>query len=312
MRTFASILLLFAAGVAFADDGYVPVGNGIYRYGNGSGYYRRSYVQPCYTCGRYTPGYFLYQQVDYTPPAAKPPEPTDDDFDTKVIDYLSLEAKLAQRAEVIKALASRLPARSPVQYGYNLTGQSTTYYGAVHAYQPPQAQLINPNEALHQYGRIVENVQTAGREAVQGFAGVTANVTAESTKAAQIAAALHGAAQVVKATQETKVRTEQFQLQSGPADLPPKQFGQGNAWAASAQRCIACHSGAKKEGGFDVSTFPTMDAEGQLGVFRRLMENKPGKPRMPLNADRSPGQLPPNELHLWIPKQPDAQQAPAK
>lgn len=298
MKTLGSIVLLLAvACLASADDGYTSVGNGIYKYGNGSSYYKRHYVPPCYTCGyRTTPGYWVYQQVDYTPPAAVPSVESKD-FESEVIGYLENESKQAYRADVLKGLIARLPPKA--QHAYALSGQTTTYYGQVHAYQPVQAQLINPNDALQQYGRIVENAQTLGREAAQSFGGIASQVTTESTKAAQIQAALHGAAQVVRATQESKVQTTQFQVQSGP-EQPVKQFAPGNAWNVSAQRCASCHSGAKREGGFDVAAFPTMDADAKLRVFRRLITNDAAK-RMPRAADGSAGQLPAGELSLWMP-----------
>lgn len=92
-----------------------------------------------------------------------------------------------------------------------------------------------------------------------------------------------------------------------PANAQPLTAGDlGARWNASAQKCAACHSGDKREGGFDVAAYPKMSGDQAAAVIGRLLLPKTAAKHMPKDAEP----LSPEEIMAWV--QVAAQQAGPK
>ncbi|HYE70388.1 MAG TPA: c-type cytochrome domain-containing protein [Aquabacterium sp.] len=275
MRTILSLLLLLVVCIAADASDYV------YR----DGYYWRG--QSAYTRHRNNYGgyYYRYSHTRYIAPPVKYATPAD--WRNKLLDIAKEKVEYQQFREAVRAMGLE------GQYGhapnYAIQGYGTTLYGRVtqaNAYgDAADGQLAL--QLAQQFGRIVEGAQSLGGEAAQKFGQVT-------EKVATIEAVTRGYAHALRASQESKIETRQFDLR--PADSGPvKQFGQGPSRAAVAQaRCASCHSGAKKEGGFDVTAYDSLAPEQKLRVIGRIFAADASR-RMPPGGD-----LPFAEKMPWL------------
>jgi len=208
----------------------------------------------------------------------------------------------------------RLPAYGTLGYGQHLyglprltgTGSLTLgSYGAsgntVYGYSYNSIKDVygdtNLNALYQQAARLTQNAQTLAGQATGDFHGLVGEEGKNRARVAEILAqaqaaktALDAAKPQARTTQET--RTFTFQLgadgkltPAAPADgnAPPARTAPGAFAALATARCAACHSGQKKEGGFDVAAYSGLSLADKAKVWQRLLTPDKDK-RMPKDA----------------------------
>lgn len=325
----AFALLLFAAPV-YADHGYTWNGQH-WQYSDGSLWNRTWVPGSTYTyCGRCysTAGYYSYSYAG----VYKAPVAASYDDDAAIIAK-AVAARDAIRSRITESeyrhqrLLQSIKAANLTDGLGPLPGlayNGTTYTGSalygtfgvntstIYGYQPSVAQYISPfNVNLDQYflaaAQLAQGSTDAAREANQQFNISINNAAAASERLSTIAARRDAVVAFARLLDGPPVATNtQYQFTVGPGgkiSAQPQEVGPAprdakglqERWNQSAQKCAACHFGTKLEGGFDVSTFPAMNADQSAKVLARLLMPKANPKHMPKDGDP----LSPEEFGDW-------------
>jgi hypothetical protein len=208
--------------------------------------------------------------------------------------------------------------QSSLPYGSHGNVYNTTTYGAnaTSQYGISYATLANvygDNSLPLLYQAMAQAVSGAQRLAGDANSGLQSVVNQEGANRARIAEIItraQMAEKIIAALQSPGgVSTTGFTFSIGPGGNLTRSEGVidnatreqiNTQWQASAQRCMVCHSPAKKSGGFDVTTYPNLDVEAKNKVWARLTspDDKIRMPRLPGGGVDKP--LPQEELKLWL------------
>jgi hypothetical protein len=325
-----SILCLFAiVGAASAD---YTLGSDGYYYQGGQAYTRSPYSY--YYCGRY---YTAYSYTPYYPPAApKKVTYTDPDWRTKLLDLAAerdkAELKVRQGVfeqqyflQAVKELGlngnfriegyGQAPPYQPsgpsyVQSHVGYQAGSTVYGMATYNTLAQVYGQESVGQLLQTYARLTENQQNLGGRATQDMAQLIGQEGTYRNKVAEILAKGEAVRQMLKALEEQSA-TLKTQVQvpvplNGQPDpvQQPQQAPQSNLRKlfeeSASKRCLSCHSGQKKEGGFDVTEFAALGFERQMKVIERMTTTNTDK-LMPRSPQGGPGErVPQLELQAWM------------
>lgn len=176
----------------------------------------------------------------------------------------------------------------------------------------------NLSQLYQQANRLAENAQKLSGQAVSDFGSLVGNEGQNRAKIAEILARSQAAAEFLKSLEAPsgKVETKTFTFKVVPgADgkmqiqkmeqpqvpiMPNVNEDVGKLWEQSATKCLTCHSGVRKDGGFDVTQYRTLSPQQKMVVIGRLTTKDASK-RMPRTADgKAFDPMPDNELDLWF------------
>lgn len=190
-------------------------------------------------------------------------------------------------------------ASGSTKYGYTYNSLSQLY---------GDGDLSQLYQAANQ---LAQNAQRLGGDATAGFSALAGQEGANRARVAEIIAKGQMAQQILQALDAgpvTETRGFSFKfnqkgvLERAETGVDPKVKGDlAERWKALAEsRCAACHTGANKKGGFDVSVYPTMPPEEKQKVWLRLV-SEDEKRVMPRDADGHAGKrLTADEFRLWV------------
>lgn len=327
-RLISALCLLALVGAASAD---YTLGSDGYYYQGGQAYTRSPYSY--YYCGRY---YTAYTYTPYYPPAApKKVSYTDPDWRTKLLDLAAerdkAELKVRQGVfeqqyflQAVKELGlggnfriegyGQAPPYQPsgpsyVQSGYQ--AGSTVYGMATYNTLAQVYGQESVGQLLQTYARLTENQQNLGGRATQDMAQLIGQEGTYRNKVAEILAKGEAVRQMLKALEDQSATLKtQVQLpvplngqpNAGQKEYPQQQ--QSNLRQlfeeSASKRCLSCHSGQKKEGGFDVTEFAAMPFQQQMRVIERMTTANNDK-LMPRSPQGGPGErVPQAELQAWM------------
>lgn len=321
LRFLAASLLLLVCGSTSLADGYVLGTDGYYW--NAGVAYTRVLVSGSNYCGRNgcyysTPSYYTYTAVP-TPTVVTQTTTTTNNYPpanwrTEIIK--AHEAKAEQQA--YEAALQTLTPSYGLGGGYGSLQLSTQGVNGQTAYGFNSIASLygdtSINQLFQQANRLADTQQKLSSEAVGQFNSLvdahgdrlsrTATILAKGQVLAQVANSLEQASQsTLTVTPNQPQQLEAVPQPQQPQTAPPplaKPLDSTAAWTASAQKCFACHAGAKKEGGFDVTAYPNMSQEQRLNIIGRLT-SKDDKVRMPRQADGKPGaRLGTAEIRAWL------------
>lgn len=330
----AALLFLAPDIGATYQDGYTSPAGYVYSASDGywwkGGYpYTRQWVSSpgYYYCGIYYQGssYWEYSRAPYTPPAKTTVAYTAD-WKSKILEVAKERDDHNAYLQSLKVLGLPLPPdQGPVPPGlpfvmnrggyggYSLSGYGSsvslgtygasgnTLYGySYNALKDPYG-TTDLNALYQQASRLVQGAQGLAGQGHAEFNDLVKQAGSNQARVAEILAKAEAAAKALKAAEGPAVTQEQrssvsFNVQPTmpPADPPGKVTTQ--AWKLSAaNKCASCHSGAKKEGGLDINTYPSMTPEQKAKVWLRLVTPDKNK-RMPKGGDP----LPPTEVQEWL------------
>lgn len=179
------------------------------------------------------------------------------------------------------------------------------------------ANLYGSNDLATLYqqaNRLAENAQKLGGQATTDFGALVSQEGGNRARVAEILARSQAAREVLQSLEQPSGKVEtrtfsfktvqgadgQMRLERVPEGaVAPAALEVAKAWERSATQCLGCHSGNKKDGGFDVTTYRALAAEQKLAVIGRLTTSDPSK-RMPRSADGKGVALPLAEVALWL------------
>ncbi len=211
------------------------------------------------------------------------------------------------QAAFLQALAA-LGANAPPAYPGNLSSYSSTtalqsgVYGDTRygASLNSLAALYgdnNPSILYQQAARLTQNSQQLAGQATTDFKDLVALDQAGRERLARLAVVGQAMAEAFRATGTSQSETRTFTFQVGPngaiqqvqpqpgdptldpTPLPPHAEDVGFR-SLTQTRCGACHTGADPKGGFDVSTYSTLDPKAKRKVWMKLLDESP-ETRMP-------------------------------
>ena len=178
---------------------------------------------------------------------------------------------------------------------------------------------LNLNTLYQQSARLTQSAQTMAQQILNTSAfqnGLVNQAGANQAIVAKILAEARAAEIALRAAQaSSSVKETTTITKSGVVTNPPPMPGASDNGGADTQtvaaflalpgpkRCIACHTGEKAKGGFQIGSYLTLDEAGKEAVISRLANDTNEKPRMPLGPDgKSAGRLPRAELRNFIDK----------
>jgi hypothetical protein len=325
-RLLSILCLLTILGAASAD---YTLGNDGYYYQGSQAYTRSPYSY--YYCGRY---YTAYTYTPYYPPVQAAPKKvtyTDPDWRTKLLDLAAerdkAELKVRQGVfeqqyflQAVKELGlggnfriegyGQAPPYQPSAPTYQVGYQAgSTVYGM--ATYNTLAQVYGQEsvgQLLQTYARLTENQQNLGGRATQDMAQLIGQEGTYRNKVAEILAKGEAVRQMLKALEEQSATLKTQVQVPTPLDGNPtfntQQVPQSNLRKlfeeSASNRCLSCHSGQKKEGGFDVTEFAALPFDRQMKVIDRMTTTNTDK-LMPRSPQGGPGErVPQAELQAWM------------
>ena len=281
-------------GYVYSDGFYVKDGVTYTRTDNWQ------WVPPCYVCYKYQAGYWKFLGYTYTPvqlPTAKDPE-----WRTKLLGIAAArdkaEARLRTAAieqqhflEAVNALGFqgnfRLEAygRNPVgPTGYgnlqlsNAGVNGNTIYGYTYASVADAYGNTDLNALYQQSSRLTQNAQTLAGQANSEFSQLVSQAGSNAARVAEILAKGQAGRLVIDGINSPGVRVKT--KGSGTVTVPTEANKEFLKLSGPAT-CVACHSGNKLEGGFDVSKITTMTADEIVGKVLPRLVSADEKKRMP-------------------------------
>lgn len=284
--------------VRFDQQGYAYAYNGTYWTYGTQLYLCTGYV-PATTyvsCGRYcsTAGYYTFSL--YTPPvvAAAVIPPYSPNWKTEVTKAIDQQNDRLAYLEAVKPL---YPAKVFGAVGYNYTNSllagnfgfnTSTIYG----YQLPSvAAVIDPyakfdlNQFGLAYSQAVKGQIEAGDKAQQGFAAVFDGARSSKAELDRLRTITEAFKDAVKLSVPPTTSNSSLTFSTSPAGpaspqqpavTVPKSTGATptkdleQRLATSAQSCVQCHYGNRKDGNFDLAQFFTYPADIRLEAVRRI------------------------------------------
>lgn len=300
----------------------------------------QAYQNGYYANGCYHPGYYYYQYSEVYNYSAPAVTHKDADWRTKLLELAAqrdkFEGSIRKDAaeqkyflEAVEALGLKNNFRWE-SYGISPYGQNYKAYGGVdygrlqlgeyganantlygYSYNSI-AQLYGDTDLATLYqqaARLADQSQKHGSQATTEFQALVEKEGHNRTKVAEILAKGQAVQEFLRAIegsgvsvskQELKFRIEKDE-HGKPQVLKQENPDAFKAWRAHAeQKCASCHNNTTKKGGFDVTSYPTMNLDQQISVIERLVTKDQTKV-MPRNKDGAPGhRLTPEELKLWL------------
>lgn len=160
--------------------------------------------------------------------------------------------------------------------------------------------------------RSTDQAQTFGAEAHRNLLALADGDAKGRERIAAILAKAQAAQEVLRAMEiGSRTETKEFTFRVGPdgnvqkidPGQPQPMAGQQNIraiWEQSASKCVMCHSGADKKGGFAVADYPAFSVEQRVRVISRLVKSAPADKRMPRSDKGVAGeQMGDNEIAVW-------------
>ncbi len=293
-------------GYVHADGFYVK--NGITHTRDIVWYKDWVWVNACYKGGCYVQGYWTYSwkwYYEYT--AVALPTAADPEWRTKLLSIAAArdkaESKLRVSAqdqthflEAVNALGLQGNFRyeaygrnpiSPTGYG-NLQLSSAgvngnTVYGYSYAQVADAYGQTDLNALYQQSSRLTQNAQTLAGTANSEFSALVQQAGGNAARIAEIFAKGEAGRKIIDGINspgtrvETKITGTGFGPAAAEADIRATSF----LTLSGPATCVACHSGTKIEGKFDVTKIPSMSAaEIVERVLPKLVSDDP-KVRMP-------------------------------
>ncbi len=186
----------------------------------------------------------------------------------------------------------------------------------------------NLSQLYQQANRLAENAQRLSGQATTDFSALVGAEGSNRARVAEILAKSQAVQEMLRAMQDgnAKVETKTFTFKmvqgangameiqkvpngppngngvANPEQLPAPGNGQVDQakWQQSAMSCVACHSGQKKEGAFDVTQYQTLTPDQKMKVVNRLTTSDDAK-RMPRTQDGKVGpKMSLGEVSLWL------------
>lgn len=305
---FAVLTVIVLASACVADD-YV-FRNGYYYYGHGTDAYTRTLVQApgYYYCGRYYPGasYYQYQLAPYKAPLTS----ADPHWRIKMLDIADKKLEQAYFIEAAKVLGleGAISQGTQTYYGQGQSQSYTSTGNTAYGYQTKYLDLYGstPSQEFQQYARLSETL-------INGATGIAAQFGQDAAKLSEIEGANRAKIAQILAERDymlalnaavkggtTKLETKTYQFKTGTPQpqAQPKDL-RGLFEQSATNRCLSCHSGNKKEGGFDVTQFPAMNAQQQMKVIERMTTSDEAR-RMPRTPAGAAGpRVPTEEVQAW-------------
>ena len=234
--------------------------------------------------------YYVYK------PVAKASDP---DFRVKLLDLAAARdgREQANRAEALRQTnfleavealgltgnfrlnnygADTYPARASAQAPLSSAGvNGQTIYGYSYS-SIADVYGVDLNALYQQASRLTQNAQTLAGQAHTDFSDVLKQEGANRARVAEILAKGQAAAQVAKAveaSQTVRVESREFRFRVEPdgkiTQIPEPTATISGVFAPA--KCVGCHAGTKKEGGFAVALFPKMSVEDKRKVWELLV-----------------------------------------
>lgn len=316
-------------------NGYWYWNNGNSAYSRVLRTYPACYVNGCYqqAYSQYAYTYSHEYVAPYVAPVAKLPAYTDPGWRTKVLDLhlarIQFEEKralgLLEQAyymQAIKGLSFENYAQ-PAPYSYPGTYQLSTvvqgssqygYQGASYNSLSSFYGTTDANALYQQALRLAENAQNLGSKATSEFGSLLAQEGGNRAKVAEILAKNEAFKEYLRSLKDDRTITKTFTFKVGPGangqpevqrvepgDKDGLVKAARQAWEASASaKCFACHGeNGKKEGGFDVQTYPTMDLAAKAKVIDRLTTDNQDKQMPRLPGGKAGTRLTDVEINVW-------------
>lgn len=198
-------------------------------------------------------------------------------------------------------------AQGSTVYGYSYN-TIASFYGDV-----------NLSQLYQQAQRLAENAQQLSGQATTEFGALISQEGNNRAKVAEILAKAQATREFLKGLQgsggEIKIQGKSFRVgpekNVEPPPMAPPQNGEKgaglnealkNQWIQSAStRCYSCHGqGGKKDGGFDVQTYPSLSPEAREDIVRNRLLTKNPEKGMPRGKDGKHAPLPLSEIGAWV------------
>ena len=194
---------------------------------------------------------------------------------------------------------------------------SSTLYGQTYNSIASFYGDTNLSQLYQQANRLAENAQRMSGQAVTEFGTLVGAEGQNRAKIAEILARSQAASEFLRSLEAPggKVETKTFtfkvvpgadgkmqiqKIDQGPPGVPGFGAEIEKAWEGSATKCLACHSGARKEGGLDITLYRTFSLEQKMNVINRLMKKDETK-RMPRTAEgKAAAPFSAAEVQLWF------------
>lgn len=177
-------------------------------------------------------------------------------------------------------------------------GNGNTLYGYSYSTIKDVYGDTNLNTLYQQAARLTQNAQTLAGQATTDFTDLVGKEGENRARVAEILAQAQAASQALQAAkpqarERTETRVFSFRTEAdgnGGVKVVPIEGGGEQPIAQPRDaavfqtliktKCASCHSGDKKEGGFDIATYGGLDALKKTKVWNRLLTPDQDK-RMP-------------------------------
>lgn len=183
-------------------------------------------------------------------------------------------------------------------YGYS---NNPTTYNALSTFYGE----TNVNSLFQQLNRLAENQQKLSGQAVSDFSTLVGAAGQNQAEVAKIVAKTNAVGSLLANLEQNKSVVSQSVSVKVGSDQQPSQTmpyaDSSGQWATIAKNeCFSCHGNGKKEGSFDVTSYPTMTQDQKMIVIQRLISQDPQK-HMPRKSDGTAGrQLNKEEIKAWL------------
>jgi len=279
------------------------------------------FVNGCYVAGT---SYYQYARVTL-PVAAAPapvtPPPYTPNWKSDAIKYAEARDDYAAYLATLRSLGIQGQQYSFQQGTYGSGYGQLPLFGAnattpySYSYQSLASMYgdTNLNQLYQQSAQLTQGAQKLAGDAFSGHSQLVGQAGRDAASLAQILAKGQTAEQILRAlngpnTVQTNVNV-QGHVPLPPAQKPQEQPQQPKAGGSSSvealqsligDRCAACHSGARKEGGIDLANYLQFSRAQKEKVWESLLTNDARK-RMPRTETGAAGTpLTPAEMQLFF------------
>lgn len=267
------------------------------------------WVAPCYMCGRYQAGYWEFKGYTYTPVSL--PVASDPEWRTKLLGIAAArdkaEGRLRQFAqdqnhflEAVNALGlsgnfryeayGRNPVYPTAHGNLQLSHagvNGNTIYGYSYSKVADAYGQTDLNQLYQQSSRLTLNAQTLAGTANSEFAGLVQQAGGNAARIAEIFAKGEAGRKVIDGINSPGSRVETkingTAVSPNVVGPPTEDQAQGLSFLrlSGPATCVACHSGNKLEGGFDIAKLPGMSATDIVNKVLPRLVSSDDKLRMP-------------------------------
>ena len=288
MKRVIGILILFAATVAAANDGYV-LRDGYYWQGNQpySRYKEWSQVYNRYTCTYSWTWKWGYEQVALAyPPIPKAPV-TPPNWQVEVAKVYAAQQDHSAYLEALKLIGangsqpsymhgSQILGSQGIVSGQTLYARSTTLKADLYGSAAELAVLY-----AQQSARLASDSQAYADKSI----GRHSEASERQQRLLEILAKSEAAIKLIEAVNKEQPRIKFEQRTTEPFMPPAKEqtSSDGRFEQLVVLKCSQCHGAAKQEGNLDMRQWPTFTAQRKDEINARLLPGLDPKRRMPLN-----------------------------